>query len=97
MTQQEVAHLDAKKVLTMLAQAEVPVLGGVENMAAFHCPGCGTAIELFPSAPLERSIWAAGVRRLGAIPFMAQQPDCAGHAAGSHSSGPTMTPSGGGE
>ena len=37
MTQQEVAHLDAKKVLTMLAQPEVPVLGGVENIAAFHC------------------------------------------------------------
>jgi ATP-binding protein involved in chromosome partitioning len=71
-TPQDVAHLDAKKVLTMLAQAEVPVLGGVQNMAAFACPGCGTAIELFPPTPSERSIWAAGVRQLGAIPFTAQ-------------------------
>lgn len=71
-TPQDVAHLDAKKVHTMLARAKVPVLGGVENMAPFSCASCGGAIELFPPAPYERSIWAAGVRRLASIPFTAQ-------------------------
>ncbi len=68
-TPQDVAHLDAKKVLAMLAQAKVPLLGGVENMAPFTCPSCGTAMELFPPTPYDRSIWALGVRRLASIPF----------------------------
>lgn len=71
-TPQDVAHLDAKKVYTMLAQAKVPVLGGVENMAPFPCGSCGHAIELFPPTSHERSIWAAGVPRLASIPFTLQ-------------------------
>jgi ATP-binding protein involved in chromosome partitioning len=71
-TPQDVAHLDAKKVHTMMTQAKVPVLGGVENMAPFSCASCGTAIDLFPPVPHERSIWALGVPRLASIPFTAQ-------------------------
>jgi ATP-binding protein involved in chromosome partitioning len=71
-TPQDVAHLDAKKVHTMLDQAKVPILGGVENMAPFSCPCCGTAIELFPPTPFGRSIWALGVPRLASIPFTSQ-------------------------
>jgi ATP-binding protein involved in chromosome partitioning len=71
-TPQDVAHLDAKKVHTMMTQAKVPVLGGVENMAPFPCVSCGRPIELFPAAPHERSIWALGVPRLASIPFTAQ-------------------------
>lgn len=67
-TPQDVAHLDARKVLTMLGRAKVPVLGGVENMAPFPCPDCGVEIDLFPSTADERAIWSS-VPRLARIPF----------------------------
>ena len=69
-TPQDVAHLDAKKVLTMLREADVPVLGAVENMAWFACPGCGERNELVPPVAQERSIWADGVERLATLPFV---------------------------
>ena len=68
-TPQDVAHLDAKKVLSMLESAGVRVLGGVENMSALRCPCCNTSIDLFPATPEERTIWASGVPRLVRIPF----------------------------
>ncbi len=68
-TPQDVAHLDAKKVLAMLTRANVPILGGVENMAPFPCPCCGAEVELFPSTQPERAIWALGVPCLARLPF----------------------------
>src|SRR5215218_5083002 len=58
---QDVAHLDGRKVLDMLSAAGVRVLGGVENMAGLVCPHCGERVEVFPPAPEERTLWAAGV------------------------------------
>ena len=66
---QDVAHLDAKRVLTMLADAQVPVLGGVENMSDLVCPHCGETVEVFPRVRASRSIWAMGVRELGRVPL----------------------------
>jgi ATP-binding protein involved in chromosome partitioning len=66
---QDVAHLDAKKVVSMLRDAGVPVLGAVENMSGFACPHCGERVEVFPHGPEERSLWALGVPLLGAIPL----------------------------
>ncbi len=68
-TPQDVAHLDAKKVLAMLADAAVPVLGAVENMSALVCPHCGKEVDVFPRVSESRSIWSAGVARLGTIPL----------------------------
>lgn len=68
-TPQDVAHLDARKLVTLLERVNTPILGGVENMAPMRCPCCGTEIELFPPTPTERSIWAAGVDRLASMPF----------------------------
>jgi len=66
---QDVAHLDAKKVVTLLEDANVRLLGAVENMAATTCPHCGERIELFPEVATERSLWHDGVRRLVSIPL----------------------------
>ena len=66
---QDVAHLDAKKVVTLLRDADVPLLGAVENMAGLLCPHCGEPIELFPPVAAERSLWHDGVRRLVSIPL----------------------------
>lgn len=68
-TPQDVAHLDAKKLISLLGDRRLPILGGVENMAAMRCPHCDEAIDLFPPTPPERTIWAQGVEQLASIPF----------------------------
>lgn len=73
-TPQDVAHLDAKKALTMFRTEQVPILGGVENMAAMQCPCCAAEIDVFPRCDPERAIWGA-VDRLASIPM---QPAVAG-------------------
>ena len=66
---QDAAHLDAKKVVTMFREHDVPVLGGVENMHALECPHCHRDIEIFPRVRESRSIWSAGVEQLAELPF----------------------------
>src|SRR5919198_243877 len=66
---QDVAHLDAKKVVTLVRDAGVPLLGAVENMSGFVCPHCGETHDVFPRVMPERSLWADGVERLASIPL----------------------------
>ena len=66
---QDVAHLDARKFLAFLRDAEVPVLGAVENMSGLQCPHCGEVIEVFTPVAEARSVWAEGVLSLGRIPL----------------------------
>lgn len=68
-TPQDVAHLDAKKVLDLCRRVNVPVMGAVENMSGFVCPHCGERTEIFPRVGRERSIWALGVTKLAELPF----------------------------
>ncbi len=74
---QDLAHLDAKKVISMFGDAGVPILGGVENMHGLVCPHCHTQLEIFPSVRDSRSIWSSGVKKLGEVPF---GPELARHA-----------------
>jgi ATP-binding protein involved in chromosome partitioning len=76
-TPQEVAHLDARKAVTMFRRAGVRVLGAVENMSAFSCPGCGERISLFPAVSPDRAIWQMEVDKLGEIPFSGALGDAA--------------------
>ena len=48
-TPDPVAVGDARRGLEGFARYDVPILGVVENMAAFECPDCGTAHDLFDS------------------------------------------------
>ena len=41
-TPQEVALADAVKGLKMFQEVKTPVLGIIENMSGFVCPGCGS-------------------------------------------------------
>jgi ATP-binding protein involved in chromosome partitioning len=66
---QDVAHLDARKFLSFLRDADVPVLGAVENMSGLECPHCGEQIDVFRPVPEPRSVWAEGVPLLGRIPL----------------------------
>jgi ATP-binding protein involved in chromosome partitioning len=66
---QDVAHLDAKRVLTLVREADVRLLGGVENMTALACPHCGELVDVFPEVREDRSVWAEGVERLARLPL----------------------------
>jgi ATP-binding protein involved in chromosome partitioning len=68
-TPQDVAHLDAKKLLALVEDAGVPVIGGIENMRGLRCPHCGDEVEVFPVAAPGRTIWSDGVEQLGTLPF----------------------------
>jgi ATP-binding protein involved in chromosome partitioning len=65
---QDAAHLDARKLLAMLREANVPVLGVVENMTALECPHCGEHVHVFPPVADERSILRE-LTLLGSIPL----------------------------
>ncbi len=57
-TPNDLALVDAIKGVTMFRKVEVPILGIVENMAWFECPGCGERHRIFggggPDAAAER-------------------------------------------
>lgn len=48
---------------------QTPVLGLVENMAAFECPSCGSVSHLFPASDAEIMADDLGIPFLGSIPF----------------------------
>jgi ATP-binding protein involved in chromosome partitioning len=53
---QDAAHLDARKVLSLLRDADVPVIGAVENMRGLRCPHCGEMLDVFQPVTEERSL-----------------------------------------
>jgi ATP-binding protein involved in chromosome partitioning len=77
-TPQDVAHLDNRRVLAALSMAGATPLGGIENMAALTCPCCDTRLDVFPPVTHERSVWAAGLARLGTVPMGVVAPDGSG-------------------
>lgn len=68
-TPQEVALADARKAATMFAKTSVEVLGIVENMSYFLCPGDGKAYDIFGTGGGEREAARLGVPLLGRIPI----------------------------
>jgi ATP-binding protein involved in chromosome partitioning len=66
---QDVAHLDARRFVRFLRDADVRVLGAVENMSALDCPHCGERIEVFAPVTESRSVLAEGVSPLGSVPL----------------------------
>jgi ATP-binding protein involved in chromosome partitioning len=69
-TPQDVARLDAGRVLAAFREARVPVLGTVENMAYLVCPHCGERIEVFhPAACRARLMTGMTARCPGSPKF----------------------------
>jgi ATP-binding protein involved in chromosome partitioning len=68
-TPQEVALIDARKASTMFDKVNVPVLGLIENMSYFECPGDGKRYEIFGSGGGEREAKRLRVPLLGQIPI----------------------------
>ncbi len=68
-TPQDVATADVRKSITFCRQLNLPVLGVVENMSGFVCPGCGTVTDIFKAGGGERMAADMGVPFLGRIPL----------------------------
>ena len=68
-TPQDVALADARKGLRMFERVEVPVLGVIENMSVFVCPGCGREEPIFGAGGGERMVEDHGVALLGRLPL----------------------------
>jgi ATP-binding protein involved in chromosome partitioning len=68
-TPQEVALADAVKGLKMFNEVKTPVLGIVENMAGFVCPGCGEVHPIFGEGGGKRTAEENDVELLGQIPI----------------------------
>ena len=68
-TPQDIALLDARKGIEMFKKVEVPVLGLIENMAAYVCTKCGHVEPLFGESGGEQLAARYGVPLLGQIPL----------------------------
>ncbi|HKP92933.1 MAG TPA: Mrp/NBP35 family ATP-binding protein [Chthoniobacterales bacterium] len=68
-TPQEVALIDARKAATMFEKVNVHVLGLIENMSYFQCPGDGKRYDIFGSGGGEREAKRLRVPLLGQIPI----------------------------
>jgi ATP-binding protein involved in chromosome partitioning len=68
-TPQEVSTGDVSRAIRMFERVNTPVLGVVENMSGFVCPGCGTSYDIFGKGGGSRLAEAAGVPFFGEIPL----------------------------
>jgi ATP-binding protein involved in chromosome partitioning len=68
-TPQDVALADAVKGVAMFQKVEVPILGIIENMSFFCCPGCGTRTEIFGHGGGKAESERQSVPFLGEIPL----------------------------
>jgi ATP-binding protein involved in chromosome partitioning len=68
-TPQEVAVQDVRRCIVFCRQVELPVLGVVENMSGFACPGCNKMTNIFGHDGGRAMAEEMGVPYLGAIPI----------------------------
>lgn len=71
-TPQDVALLDIRKTINFSRQAQIPVLGLIENMSGFVCPHCGEGTDIFGSGGGVRTAGELGVDFLGKVPLEAE-------------------------
>ncbi len=68
-TPQDVALLDAVKAIAMFRKVNIPVLGMVENMSYFLCPGCNKRYDIFGSGGAKRRAADLDIPFLGEVPI----------------------------
>ncbi len=70
-TPQEVALLDVRKEIGFCRKLKIPVIGVVENMAGFVCPGCAGESLIFKptSGGAKKMCEDLGERFLGSLPL----------------------------
>ncbi len=68
-TPQDLALMDATRAIGLFEQAEVPIIGLVENMAGYACPHCGEVSDPFGNGGAEMAAKSMGIAFLGRIPL----------------------------
>jgi ATP-binding protein involved in chromosome partitioning len=68
-TPQDVALLDATKAIAMFRKVNIPLLGMVENMSFFLCPGCERRYDIFGSGGARRTAAEFDIPFLGEVPL----------------------------
>jgi ATP-binding protein involved in chromosome partitioning len=68
-TPQDLALIDATRAIDLFRQAQVPIVGVVENMAGYVCPHCGEISDPFGSGGAEAAARALGEEFLGRVPL----------------------------
>ncbi len=68
-TPQDIALADVRKSINFCKVIKMNILGLIENMGPFPCPGCGKIIELFKCGGGERTAKQMGLDFLGTVPF----------------------------
>jgi Mrp family chromosome partitioning ATPase len=66
---QEVSLLDTRKCVHFARKVGLPVLGVVENLAGYRCPGCGRRADLFRTGGGEKAATEMEVPFLGRVPI----------------------------
>ncbi|MGE0775865.1 MAG: P-loop NTPase [Sphingomonadaceae bacterium] len=68
-TPQDLSLIDAARAIDLFRQAQVPIVGLVENMAGYACPHCGEISDPFGSGGAETAAGAMDLPFLGRIPL----------------------------
>ncbi|MCW1383315.1 Mrp/NBP35 family ATP-binding protein [Novosphingobium sp. KCTC 2891] len=68
-TPQDLALMDATRAIGLFEQAQVPIIGMVENMAGYVCPHCGEESDPFGSGGAEAAAKTMNLPFLGRIPL----------------------------
>jgi ATP-binding protein involved in chromosome partitioning len=68
-TPQDLSLIDARRAVDLFNKMSVPVLGIIENMAAYTCPQCGEASHPFGTGGAEAAAAEMGVPFLGRLPL----------------------------
>ncbi|WP_281063747.1 Mrp/NBP35 family ATP-binding protein [Sphingomonas sp. LaA6.9] len=68
-TPQDLALIDATRAIDLFNQANVPIIGIIENMAGYQCPHCGEVSDPFGSGGAEAAAGSMGHPFLGRIPL----------------------------
>jgi ATP-binding protein involved in chromosome partitioning len=68
-TPQDLALIDAARAVSLFAQAGVPMVGLVENMAGYACPHCGEISDPFGQGGAENAAGDLSMPFLGRIPL----------------------------
>lgn len=68
-TPQDLALMDATRAISLFEQADVPIIGLVENMAGYACPHCGEVSDPFGSGGAEAAAKTMGLDFLGRVPL----------------------------
>ena len=68
-TPQDLALIDATRAIDLFNQANVPIVGIVENMAGYVCPNCGAMSDPFGVGGAQAAAAKLGVDFLGRVPL----------------------------